>query len=102
MFIIPWVVLTCVASWCWYVKGRDWGWGAVLSLFFSPLAGLLVAACLPVNQDVVNERHLKKGFLKRCRFCAEVIRSEAKVCRCCGRELARPTAAAESASGDVS
>ena len=35
-----------------------------------------------------NEKSLLDGGMKKCPFCAEIIKPEAKVCRFCGRDIA--------------
>lgn len=73
----------------------------VASLVFNGTFGLVVPAALVCIGSIVaafilrlivgnppdaEERAIKKGTTKRCPFCAEMIRPEARVCRYCQRE----------------
>jgi predicted amidophosphoribosyltransferase len=49
--------------------------------------GVLIAAILPEKLKGVEQRKLETGEMKKCPFCAELIKTEAKVCRYCGKEL---------------
>lgn len=58
----------------------------LLSIVFSPLIGLICV--LIVGPD---QRHLEKGKLtdgdhKKCGFCAEIIKIEARACKFCHNE----------------
>jgi hypothetical protein len=46
---------------------------------------LAIAAAVVVGVFVAKRN---RGQLRRCPYCAELIRQEAKVCRFCGREVA--------------
>ena len=59
-----------------------WLYGALLF----PIA-LIHALVRKPNRPLVEAQRLQSGEGKRCRFCAEMIRAEAKVCRYCGRDV---------------
>jgi RNA polymerase subunit RPABC4/transcription elongation factor Spt4 len=67
-------------------KGRS-GFGFfLLSFFLSPLVGFIIALIVKENREVSETNKLLNGDLKKCPKCAELIKSEAIVCRFCGNE----------------
>ena len=66
-------------------KGRNfltwWVYGALLSIVALPHALLLTAEIKQIEQQ-----QLAQG-LKKCPFCAEMIKPDALVCRYCSRDL---------------
>lgn len=87
--ILGWLVLSCLVANLAFQRGRNAAGFFVLSLLLSPLVGFLVVLAIGPNPAVLEERRLRDGEMRRCPFCAELVREQAAVCRHCGRDLAR-------------
>jgi len=84
---IAWVALCFVAGAIASIKGRSSVGFFFLSLFLSPLVGIITALIAKPDEKQVEESKIAEGNSKKCPFCAEIIKAEAKVCRYCSREL---------------
>lgn len=76
-----WVICGIAAAAVASSKGRSgFGW-FVLGIFLGPFALLMVGFMPKLEPEKINQD------TRKCPFCAEFIKPEAKVCKHCGRDL---------------
>src|SRR5262252_5829703 len=92
--VIGWLAFAILGAIIAGAKGRNAIGFFFLGLFLSPLLSIIAALVVKPNQKYLEGEALWKGDARKCPFCAELIRPEAKVCRYCSRELPEPPAPA--------
>jgi phosphotransferase system glucose/maltose/N-acetylglucosamine-specific IIC component len=69
-------------------KGRS-GFGFFLiAALLSPLIGFVIALVISPISSKVEQNALDVGDMKKCPSCAELVKTEAKLCKHCRTELA--------------
>ena len=81
--IIPWLFCAIVSAVLASNKGRSGAGWFFLGLIVGPF-GFIVAALPPIKKDAQNT---ESDALRKCPFCAEMIKPDAIKCRFCGSEV---------------
>jgi len=86
-FFVAWLWMSWLIAIYASDKGRN-GFGFFLiSLFFSPFAGVLIAILAGKNKQKIEAKMIFDGILKPCPHCLETVKKAATKCGHCGSEI---------------
>ena len=67
-------------------KGRNSGWWFLVG-FICWVIGLVIALVISKDKESIENNAIQKGEVRVCPFCAETVKTKAKVCKHCGKDL---------------
>jgi len=85
IYVILWLVCAFIGMSIGKGKGKG-GAGFALGLFLGPI-GIIIIALMKEDTAKVEAEALSSGEMRKCPYCAELVRREARVCKHCGKEL---------------
>ncbi|WDE00340.1 hypothetical protein [Thalassomonas actiniarum] len=91
MLIIYWLVLAVLVGVYARSKGHSGLGYLLLAVLLTPLIGFIIALIVSPIKSKTDQIALNSGEMKKCPFCAELVRFEAKKCRYCNSELIETT-----------
>ena len=85
--VIGWIIFSCIAGAIARNKGNSFAGAFFVSILLSPLIGILIALVQKPNNAAIEKEQLGSGTMKKCPYCAEIVKREATVCKHCGRSI---------------
>jgi hypothetical protein len=86
MWVVFWASCSILCSVIANKKGRDEAGWFLLGVLIGPFA-ILFALAAREDKQLLENRQLRTGRVRKCPFCAELIKREAVVCRHCGNDM---------------
>jgi len=80
LFLVPWIAVIIAA----HGRGISMLWAGIVGFIGTPLIGLLYVIAQPINQQVLDERAIRNGKLRRCTKCMTPKHPSASWCPHCG------------------
>ncbi|MCA9910356.1 MAG: zinc ribbon domain-containing protein [Anaerolineae bacterium] len=75
------------------------GW-LIVGVLLGPI-GLILVLVVSRDESAAERNAIKSGNMKKCPYCAELVKSEAIVCRYCGKNLVSSSSTLDKSDGPV-
>ena len=85
-YVVIWIFCGIICSTVASNKGRSGSLWFLLGILFGPLSVILILV-FPPDQQSIEKNKYESGHMKKCPYCAELIKTAARKCRYCGSEL---------------
>ena len=89
MLFVPWLVFSILVGAYASSKGRSSIAYFLISMVLSPILGLAIALAAEPDTDKLEQRAIDAGKRRKCPYCAELVKNEARICKHCGKEIAK-------------